>query len=184
MGSASLSPVGKMLVTTFGLGHMRPASGTWGSMPTVAIAGGMMLLGARPCGAGLWPSVIYHGVLLAVLLVFSWVCIAFGDAAEVHFGKKDPGSVVADETAGQAIALMALPAAATGEFWHMAVTLAIAFVAFRVLDILKLWPANGLQKCPGGWGILLDDLVAGVQALVVVQVVVRVGVRVMWGQGT
>ena len=178
MPSASLSPVGKMLVTTFGLGLLRPASGTWGSMPTVAIAGAMMLLGARPCGAGIWPSVIYHGVLLAVLLVFSWVCIAFGDAAEVHFGKKDPGSVVADETAGQAIALVALPAAATGGggFWHMAIMLAIAFVAFRVLDILKLWPANGLQKHPGGWGILLDDLVAGVQALVVVQVVVRV----MW----
>src|SRR5271154_473027 len=105
MASASLSPVGKMLVTTFGLGLMRPASGTWGSMPTVAIAGGLMLLGARPCGAGILQSVIYHGVLVAVLLIFSWPCIAYGDAAEIYFGKKDPGSVVADETAGQAIAL-------------------------------------------------------------------------------
>ena len=174
MASASLSRAGKMLLTTFGLGLMRPASGTWGSMPTVAIAGALMLLGARPCGAGLLPSVIYHGVLLAVLLIFSWACIAYGDGAEIHFGKKDPGSVVADETAGQAIALMALPAASTGTFWHMAITLAIAFVTFRVTDILKLWPANGLQKYPGGWGILMDDLVAGVQALVVVQVVVRV----------
>jgi phosphatidylglycerophosphatase A len=177
MPSASLSPLGKALITTFGLGLLRPASGTWGSMPTVALAGAMMLAGARPCGGGVWPSVVYHGVLLIVLLVFSWVCVIFGDGAEVYFGKKDPGSVVADETAGQAIALVALPAAATGSFWHLAATLAIAFVAFRVLDILKLWPANGLQKHPGGWGILLDDLAAGVQALVVVQV----AARVMWG---
>ena len=177
MPSVTLSPVGKMLVTTFGLGCLRPASGTWGSMPTVAIAGAMLWFGARPCGAGPWPSVLYHGVLAGVLLVFSWACIKFGDGAEVHFGKKDPGSVVADETAGQAIALIALPAAATGTIEHMAITLALAFVAFRVFDILKLWPANGLQRHPGGWGILLDDLVAGVQAMIVVQVVTRV----VWG---
>ena len=83
MASASLSRAGKMLLTTFGLGLMRPASGTWGSMPTVAIAGALILLGARPCGAGLLPSVIYHGVLLAVLLIFSWACITYGDGAEV-----------------------------------------------------------------------------------------------------
>ncbi len=174
MASSGLSPVGKAMVTTFGLGLLRPASGTWGSMPTAALAGGMLLLHVRPSGEGVWPSVMYHGVLAGVLLVFSWACIKFGDGAEVYFGKKDPGSVVADETAGQAIPLMALPAAATGTFWHVVATVGIAFVAFRVLDILKLWPANGLQKQPGGWGILLDDLVAGVQAMVVVQVVVRV----------
>jgi phosphatidylglycerophosphatase A len=174
MPSAGLSSAGKMMITTFGLGLLRPAPGTWGSMPTVALAGLLMLLGVRPCGEGVLYGVVYHAALVAVLLIFSWACIAFGDGAEVYFGKKDPGSVVADETAGQAIPLVALPAAATGEFWHLVATLAIAFVAFRVFDILKLWPANGLQKHPGGWGILLDDLVAGVQAMVVVQVVVRV----------
>ncbi len=169
----ALSPTGKALVTTFGLGLMRPASGTWGSMPTVAIAGVLMLSGLRPCGDGVLASVVYHGVLVAVLLVFSWACIAFGDGAEVFFGKKDPGSVVADETAGQTIPLLALPAMATGTFWHLVFTLALAFVAFRVCDIVKAWPARGWQRYPGGWGILIDDLVAGVQALVIVQVVVR-----------
>lgn len=173
MPSTSLSPVGKAMLTTFGLGLMRPASGTWGSMPTVALAGALMLAGVRPCGDGLLASVIYHGVLAAVLVSFSWACIAFGDGAEVYFGKKDPGSVVADETAGQAIPLMAIPAAATGTFWHLVATLAIAFVAFRVCDIVKAWPARGWQRYPGGWGILIDDLVAGVQAMVIVQLVVR-----------
>lgn len=173
----ALTPLGKILLTTFGLGHMRPASGTWGSMPTVVIAGGLILAGAAPCGAGLWPSVVYHGVLVLVLVVFSAACVIYGDGAEVHFGKKDPGSVVADETAGQAIPLMGLPAAATGELHHLVFTLLVAFVAFRACDIIKAWPARGMQRYPGGWGILVDDLVAGVQAAVVVQVVTRV----MWG---
>lgn len=161
------------MLTTFGLGLVRPASGTWGSMPTVAIAGVLMLSGLRPCGDGVLASMVYHGVLVMVLLVFSWACIAFGDGAEVYFGKKDPGSVVADETAGQAIPLLALPALATGTFGHFLLTLGLAFVAFRACDIVKAWPARGWQRYPGGWGILIDDLVAGVQAMVIVQVVVR-----------
>ncbi len=164
-------------MTTFGLGLMRPASGTWGSMPTVVIAGVLLMCGARPCGAGPVESVVYHAVLAAVLVFFSWACVMYGDGAEVYFGKKDPGSVVADETAGQAIALMALPAAATGTPGRAVLSLGIAFVAFRVCDIVKAWPARGWQRYPGGWGILIDDLVAGVQALVIVQVVVRA----MWG---
>ena len=56
---------------------------------------------------------------------------------------------------------------------HAAATLLLVFLAFRIFDILKLPPANGLQRVPGGWGILLDDLVAGVQALIVVQLVTR-----------
>jgi len=163
-----------MLVTTFGLGYMRPASGTWGSMPTVAIAGGLILAGMRPCGAGPGASAAYHGVLALVLIVFSLVCIGFGDAAEMHFGKKDPGNVVADETAGQAIALMGLPSAATDAPLHLLFTLALAFVAFRGFDIWKPWPARGLQSYRGGWGILLDDLAAGVQAAIIVQMVTRV----------
>jgi len=168
-----LSLVGKMLVTTFGLGLLRPAPGTWGSSPTVVVAGGMILLGLRPAGESAHASLIYHGVLLAILLVFSAVCVAFGGAAEAHYGIKDPSPVVADETAGQAIALMGLSAAATETFNRTACTLAVAFVAFRLCDIAKAWPANGLQRHPGGWGILLDDLAAGVQAAVVVQVVTR-----------
>lgn len=170
----ALSPLGKALVTTFGLGHMRPASGTWGSMPTVALAGGLIFFGVRPDGAGPEMSAVYHGALVAVLLVFSWACVAFGAAAEAMFGKKDPGTVVADETAGQAIPLMALPAVATTGLHHLLFTLALAFVAFRICDIAKVWPARGLQRLGGGWGILIDDLIAGVQAMVIVQVALRI----------
>jgi phosphatidylglycerophosphatase A len=156
------------LLTTFGLGHMRPASGTWGSLPPPALAWGLILLGLGPAEA----PILYHAVLVAILLLFSWACVAWGDRAEARFGKKDPGQVVADETAGQCIALVALPATCETPLAAM-VCCAVAFLAFRFFDISKLPPADRLQRLPGGWGILIDDLIAGVEALVVVQVVAR-----------
>lgn len=173
MGVRVLSPFGEAMLTTGGLGRLRPAPGTWGSMPPVALAGGLILLGWRPDGAGLTASIGYHGVLLLVLVLFCWACVRFGDFAEIHFNKKDPGSVCADETAGQCLPLLALPAASTASIGPLLISLAIAFLSFRVLDILKPWPAGRLQSYPGGWGILLDDLAAGVQALLVVQLVTR-----------
>lgn len=148
------------LITTFGLGHMRPASGTWGSLPPVVLAGILMALGAGPREH----PVIYAGVLAAVFLLFGYACLRDGDAAEARFGKKDPGQVVADETCAQCIPLLFLPASAIATPKLAAFTLLLAFVAFRILDIVKPFPARQLQKVPGGWGILLDDLVAGAYA--------------------
>lgn len=176
MSAFHMPRVGARLVTTFGLGLLRPAPGTWGSIPPVLIAGLMLIVGIRPTVGGevvawAWgPWLVFHGVLALILVAFSFGCLAYGDHAEAAFGKKDPGSVCADETAGMCIPLMFLPGHAlsqTDAHW----TLLLAFVAFRVFDILKLPPANELQDQPGGVGILLDDLIAGVQALVVVQIV-------------
>jgi phosphatidylglycerophosphatase A len=157
-----------LLVTTFGLGHMRPASGTWGSLPPPAIAWGLILLGLGPVEA----PILYHAILAIILLFFSWACVAYGGQAETKWGKKDPGQVVADETAGQCIPLIALPVVCQEPIKGMLCT-GLAFIAFRVFDIVKLPPANQLQRLPAGWGILVDDLVAGVQALIVVQLVLR-----------
>jgi len=168
----TLSPLGRAMVTTCGLGDLRPAPGTWGSMPPVLLAGALIAIGVGPA-AGWTGFGVYHAALGAVLLLFCGGCVVFGDAAEARFGKKDPGSVCADETAGVCIPLMFLPAIATATPLHTGVTLLLVFLAFRVFDILKLPPANGLQRVAGGWGILLDDLVAGVQAMVVVQLVTR-----------
>lgn len=171
MPGSSLTPLNRLLITTFGLGHMRPASGTWGSLPPVAIAGGMILLGWHPLGSGLVATIGYHAVLLAIVALFAHVCVHSGDAAEAAFGKKDPGQIVADETVGQCLPLMFLPAFATHSLHHLVFTLALAFVAFRICDIIKPWPARGLQEVPGGWGVLLDDVVAGVQAAAITQIV-------------
>jgi phosphatidylglycerophosphatase A len=69
--------------------------------------------------------------------------------------------------------LIFLPAAAFADLSRATVTLAIAFLAFRLLDIIKPWPARGLQRVPGGWGILIDDLIAGLYAAAVTQLAVR-----------
>lgn len=162
------------MLTTFGLGHLRPASGTWGSLPPPALAALIVapaVLGGDGWSAGLWIG--YHAALLAVLLVFSLACATWGDWAEARFGRKDPGQVVADETAGQCIPLMLLPAEAIATPVSAIATLAGAFVLFRLLDIIKPWPARGLQRLPGGWGILIDDLVAGLQAAIILQVMTR-----------
>ena len=153
------------LITTFGLGHCRPASGTWGSMPPAIWAGLLMVLaGVAPLGGGVWW--VWHVSLWLTLLVFSWAVIVGADRAEAVFGA-DPKEVVADETAGQCIPLLAIPLAMVNAgLWHALLAVALAFVLFRLLDIFKPWPAGGLQNVPGGWGILLDDLVAGVYAAV------------------
>lgn len=158
-----------LLITTFGLGYRRPASGTWGSLPPPAIAWAMMLAGMRPAQT----PYAYHGVLIGVLALFSYACVRDGDRAEARFGEKDPSNVVADETAGQTLPLMALPASAVGSAWHALLTCAAAFVLFRIFDIIKPWPARGLQRVPGGWGILLDDLFAGLYAAAIVQLSTR-----------
>jgi len=156
-------------ITTFGLGYLKPASGTWGSLPPVVIAGALLAAGLGPIAH----PILYHTMLVVILVVFSAACVIQGDAAEARFGKKDPGQCVADETAGQCFSLMALPAVAVEDGKHATLTLLGAFVAFRLLDIIKPWPARQLQSVPGGWGILIDDLFAGVYAMVLVQIVTR-----------
>lgn len=170
MNPVSLSTTGRLLVTTFGLGALRPAPGTWGSMPPCAIAAALIVLSFGPNNGaqGFWAFNITLGL---IVLIFSAACVRYGDAAEARFGKKDPGSVCADETAGMALALLFLPAAASSTLLRAAITLAAAFILFRLLDIFKPWPAHQLQTIPGGWGILIDDLVVGIQALIIIQLV-------------
>lgn len=145
------------LSTVFGLGLMRPFPGTWGSLPPVLVAAALLAVGLGP---QTHPT-LYMGVMLAIALLFAAGCIIEGDRAEARFGGKDPSNVVADEVAGQALALVALPGFAQSSPAAAAVLLLWFFIAFRLLDIAKPWPIRAVQRVPGGWGILLDDLLAG-----------------------
>ena len=89
-----------LAVTSGGLGFLRPASGTWGSLPP-AVAAGLLALAGQPA----W---LIDVCLVLLLAIGSVACLRFGQAAERTFHKKDPGQVVADEVAGQAITLMPL----------------------------------------------------------------------------
>lgn len=160
------------LITTFGLGFLRPASGTWGSLPPPILAGILFLCAYGP-GQHPWT---FNLALLAVLALFSFACVKDGDEAERRWGH-DPKEVVADETAGQCLPLLCLPSSSLASTPVAVFTLLLAFLAFRAMDITKPWPCMRLQRIPGGWGILLDDLVAGVYAAAIVQIAVAVGLR-------
>jgi phosphatidylglycerophosphatase A len=79
---------------------------------------------------------------------------------------------VLDEVAGQAITFLALPALTEpmAILWAMG----IGFFVYRLFDTLKLWPARQLEKLPKGWGILCDDLAASIQAMIAMQIIMRV----------
>ncbi len=153
-------------VTVFGLGHLRPASGTWGSMPPPAVALGLMFLGVAP--------MVVDATLVALGVAASAACLAFGAWAQEHFGRVDPRQVVADEVAGQCVALLFLPwrSGFDGLMWNIALV-GTAFVAFRIMDIVKPPPARQAERLRSGLGVLADDLVAGVYALIVTQLAAR-----------
>jgi len=160
----------RLFITVFGLGHLRPASGTWGSLPPVVLAAALIASGFGP-GTHPW---IYNGSLLLVMLFFCGACIVQGNSVEARsIEGKDPSDAVADETAGQCLPLLFLPAQSLASPTLAAFTLLYAFLSFRILDIFKPWPANALQRVPAGWGILLDDLFAGLYAAALVQVFSR-----------
>jgi phosphatidylglycerophosphatase A len=81
---------------------------------------------------------------------------------EEALGVEDPGPVVIDEVVGMLVSLLFLPGT-----WPV---IAAAFVAFRVFDIVKPWPASRLEHVAGGWGVMADDVMAGVYANLSIQI--------------
>lgn len=170
-GSGGFGPP-ELLLTAGGLGLMRPASGTWGSTPPPAMVLILLLAGAS--------TAAINTLLLLLAIAASWVCLRFGRRAEARWGAKDPGQVVADEVAGQSVALLLLPwrpIEGVPDLLHDVMLAGGAFLAFRVMDIIKPPPARGLQRLPAGAGILVDDLIAGVYAWLLV----RAGLLVLGG---
>lgn len=126
-----------------GAGRAPVAPGTFGS------AAGVVLAGLAAWGAGRW------GVP-ALALAATAVGIAAAGAVARDLGDDDPGCVVIDEVAGQAVALAFLPLSPGA--WLA------GFLAFRAFDIIKPPPVRFLERLPGGLGIVADDLAAGAYA--------------------
>jgi len=110
----------------------------------------------------------FHASFVATLIVMSAfalagsvVCVKSASASIAATGKNDPREVVADEFAGQAVTFFVGPFLAAGPAWVIAL---LGLVLFRIFDISKPWPIRKLEKFPAGWGILADDLLAGVYA--------------------
>jgi phosphatidylglycerophosphatase A len=106
------------------------------------------------------------------VVLFSVMCVWLGPWTYRRYGRKDPGQCVLDEGAGVCLTGLFLP---LGAGWRPMYALVLAFFVFRIFDVLKPWPCRKLEGLPGGWGILVDDLMAAVYANVACQVVLRVG---------
>jgi phosphatidylglycerophosphatase A len=91
--------------------------------------------------------------------------IITGNKVDAEWGK-DSSKVVIDEVAGMAIALLFVP--------HKIAYAVIALILFRFFDIVKPLGIRALEKWPGGWGVMADDVLAGLYALIVIQVLLFV----------
>lgn len=143
------------VATFFGAGLGKPGPGTWGSVAAV------LLWAAYAWAFHPMPRtlllVLLAGVALSILLGVPAATVAARES-----GRKDPQFVVIDEVAGQWIALLFCPAD-----WRHGL---IALILFRLFDITKPFPARQLESLPEGWGIVFDDVAAGLYALGVASV--------------
>ena len=136
-----------LVATVMGVGYAPFAPGTFGT------AAGLLLWAVLPTAPAVQALAI-----LALFAVGSWS----GSVAERHFGRTDPGQVVVDEVMGMLITLFMIPVG-----WWGAVA---GFLIFRVADVLKPFPANRLERLPGGVGVMADDAMAAVYANVALRV--------------
>lgn len=134
-----MKAVALAIATVGGAGYFPFAPGTVGSA-----AGVVLYLLTRHLDA---PSQV--GLLLGVFVVGTWA----STIAARHFGREDPGHVVVDEVAGQLMTLLLLDVNVVGAI--------VGFFIFRIMDIIKPWPANRLEALHGGLGVMADDMMAG-----------------------
>jgi phosphatidylglycerophosphatase A len=148
-----------MFATGFGAGYSPFAPGTFGSL--VGVAGFLLLKGISP--------VSY--IVVVFLLVLAGIPIC--GAAESVFGEKDSQKIVIDEIAGQMLTLFAIVAAGgvEADSARLGFSVAAGFVLFRIFDIWKPYPVKNFEKLAGGAGVMLDDVAAGMYALVLLYIV-------------
>jgi phosphatidylglycerophosphatase A len=104
--------------------------------------------------------------LLLVAVVVSYSGVWAAERAEHFFGAKDPNEVVVDEFAGQIITYLFLPLVPqlAGRVWAFELWTLGGFLLFRLFDVIKPYPASRFEALRGGLGIMADDIVAGIQA--------------------
>lgn len=144
------------LGTFFGAGLLQPGPGTYGSCAAVLV----WYLAAHL----FQPSFVAlaAGTTIAAIIV-TLAGIPAATVVARESGRKDPGMVVIDEAAGQLLALIAIK-----PDWRHAV---ISLLLFRIFDILKPPPVRQLERLPEGTGIMMDDVAAGLLALVCAQII-------------
>ena len=135
------------IATFLGIGKIPFAPGTWASLAAVPL---FYFLIDNP--------VIHLGTLVVVYFLGVYTT---GEYAK-NIGQVDPSSAVMDEVLGMGVAMWAIP-----RQWPFVI---MAIILFRLFDIWKPYPIQRIEKLPGGWGIMTDDLVAGLYALAWVKI--------------
>jgi phosphatidylglycerophosphatase A len=147
-----MKKIAKALATCCYLGYIPLAPGT---------------LGGSVCGVALYLLVREHGLFFALTLaVLLPAAVWSSGIAETAFNKRDDQRIVIDEAAGIMVALFLLP--------KTTLYLALAFVLFRLFDIFKPLGIKKLQDLRGGWGVVADDVAAGLLANMILQIVKRI----------
>ncbi len=141
-----------LIATFFGIGHLWPGPGTYAAGVTVLL---WWIASHFIAPAWLIPVEIILSVAITLLGIAPSTTVAR------ESGDKDPGFVVIDEVAGQMIALIGAPLQ-----WKY---LIVGFILFRGFDIVKPFPLRRLERLPEGTGIMMDDVGAGIYALLLLQ---------------
>jgi phosphatidylglycerophosphatase A len=165
-----------LAVSTCGVGYLPLAPGTWGSLVGIGlylIVRGALLKAffAAAVGRNFNLLHIYYGVIafeFAAALGITLIGIWAASRTEKLSGRKDPGKVVIDEVAGQFIALIPVSFVLATAWWSAI----LAFILFRIFDIVKPYPARKLESLHGGLGIMADDIVAGLYAGIAVAIAI------------
>jgi phosphatidylglycerophosphatase A len=176
--SRSVTDYLALTIATCGVGYLPLAPGTWGSLLAIGfyltlefVTWKFIRNFAGPNSFLLFsPWSLFIAAELLLITVVTLVGIWAATRAEKLFARKDPQKVVVDEVAGQLIALLPV----MSRFDPGWLSILTAFVAFRLFDIIKPYPARRLESLESGLGIIADDIVAGAYAAVVVSVFVLV----------
>ncbi|HEY3876362.1 MAG TPA: phosphatidylglycerophosphatase A [Candidatus Kapabacteria bacterium] len=152
-----------------------------GKVPTLALlVGTFFYSGLSPVGSGTVGSIVaaaiyyfLHGLQDPIALAIACVVVLVlgiwsGGVVERVLEVQDPGIVVIDEVLGQWMALLTIQFAGNLSY------IVVAFLFFRIFDVLKPWPARFFERMHGGTGIMLDDAVAGIYAWIAAHLIMMI----------
>lgn len=148
----------QLIATGCGVGFFPYGPGTMGALFAIVVWYLLSLLVSMP-------SLI--GITLALVVLFTFLGAWSATVSERYWGE-DPSRVVIDEVVGQWIVLLAIPF--DFQLWHVIVALAL----FRFFDIVKPLGVRKMENFKGGWGIMADDILAGVYGFIVLQLLLIV----------
>ena len=142
----------RLYVTFFFLGNSPVAPGTTGTL------GAILLF--------FFLTFVSFPIYIVFLLILTAFSIFMSSLAVKIYNSKDPGQIVIDEVCGYLFTMVLIPFS-----WGYVIT---GFLLFRILDILKPYPIRNIEKLRDGYGIVLDDVLAGIYANILMQIIIRV----------